>query len=330
MKNTDIALRLRMARLHKRWSMEHLSQLTGGYITKQSISKYETGLMQPKEQTLFILARSLDISVDYLKGKGVSIDLPMLRRTCNEVLSTEQTRAIEAQLAFWAEQYLRTERELYMVPHFVNPLKHMDVSDSKSIARAAYALRQAWNCGDGPLPSVLRLMERKGIKILTTKLPKNVLGLCTWADGTHPLVVLDTHKDKHTTERLRFTAAHELGHLLLQMPQTADEKERESLCNTFAAFFMLPPDTLKEELGCTPRTKLYLDELIDLHEVYGLSVAALVHEAWDLQFITREHYDWWFDNLIKANRLEKGWGKCHYQETVGRERRLRAIANDNY
>lgn len=121
--------------------------------------------MQPKEKTLFILARSLDISVAYLKGKGVSIDLPMLRRTCNEVLST----------------------------------------------------------------------ERKGIKILTTKLPKNVLGLCTWADGTHPLVVLDTHKDKHTTERWRMMCCTASANPILKfLPSKKNLRKRFFLIGSLA------------------------------------------------------------------------------------------------
>ena len=40
--------------------------------------------------------------------------------------------------------------------------------------------------------------------------------------------------------------------------------------------------------------------------------------------ISREHYDWWFDEKIKKNRLEVGWGKYEFPETIGRERRMEA------
>lgn len=36
----------------------------------------------------------------------------------------------------------------------------------------------------------------------------------------------------------------------------------------------------------------------DLKEFYGISIAAQMHEAWDLHIITREHYDWWYNERI--------------------------------
>ena len=64
--------------------------------------------------------------------------------------------------------------------------------------------------------------------------------------------------------------------------------------------------------------------MIDLKEVYGVSIAAQVHEAWDIRMISREHYDWWFDENINKNRLEEGWGEYAFPETVGREKRMDA------
>lgn len=187
--------------------------------------------------------------------------------------------------------------------------------------KAADILREQWRCGDGPINSVLRLLERKGIKILLTELPDNVLGLSTWADNKHPLIVIDNRLRKTTTEQIRFTACHELAHLLLTFPDDS-RLTVEKRCNIFASFFLFPKTTFIEEMGAATRSSLTLDELTDLKTAYGISVAAQVHEAWDIGMISRKHYDWWYDGPIRENIRETGWGAYLIPETIGREHRI--------
>lgn len=42
-----------------------------------------------------------------------------------------------------------------------------------------------------------------------------IWGLSTFTDESHPLIVVDMRPQKTTIERLRFTACHELAHILL-------------------------------------------------------------------------------------------------------------------
>ena len=129
------------------------------------------------------------------------------------------------------------------------------------------------------------------------------------------------HPLKTTVERLRFTACHELAHLLLRFSEGCNV---EKMCNKFANFFLFPKQTFIEEMGALHRDSLVLEEMIDLKEAYGISIAAQVHAAWDIRMISREHYDWWFDERINKNWREKGWGKYTFPETLGREKRLEA------
>ena len=318
-----LAIRLHEARLMMGYSMEQLAAATSHAVTKQSVSRYEKGEMTPRSATLSLLASALHISEEYFYGTNIHIYTPMLRNAFKEMPSAEEIQRVEAQLAFWAEQYIEAEKAADMQIPFTPPVPSVVVSDAENACLAADALRQAWRCGDGPIPSVLRLMERKGIKILDRPLPGGVLGLSTWADGRYPLVVIDMANEKHTVERLRFTACHELGHLVLNIPQEIDMAEREKLCNKFAGYFLLPKSTLLEEIGNAARDKVTLDELIDIHDQYGVSVSALVHELWDFRIIPEEHYHWWYEEVISKNPKEVGWGRYLFPETLGREKRVR-------
>ena len=317
-------IRLRLARSIMGLSLGKLSEKMNYAITKQSLSRYEAGIMRPKTDVLATLASALEISTAYFEGKNIVLDVPMLRSSSNATLSEEELAEIEALLSFKAEQYLRTEHQIGMQTHFVNPLEGIRVSNLEEVIKAADLLREKWHCGDGPIPSVLRLMERKGIKVLDASLPNQVIGLSTWADKIHPLVLIDMRSEKTNCERLRFTACHELGHLLLTF---SDGVNVEQLCNKFASFFLFPRHTFIEEIGRESRESLALEELIDLRELYGVSIAAQVHEAWDLRLISRQHYDWWYEELIKKNIKEERWGSYRFPETLGREKRMRAIVS---
>ena len=321
MTSNQFSIRLHEARQMMGLSMEKLAELTGGIITKQSISRYEKGLMLPKRVAKLAMAKALNISDSYFDGTNLKIDMPMLRTTSNGKLSEGELQALEAKLSFWAEQYLAKEKEAGFPTQFQNPIKDTKVSTLEDAIHAADLLREKWHCGDGPIASILRLLERKGIKILSTELPDDVWGMSTWADTSYPLMVLDMRQKKTTVERLRFTAAHELAHLLLAFPVNA-ELDIEKRCNKFAGFFLFTRQALIEEMGGEKRDVLTLEEMIDLREVYGISIAAQVHAAWDIRMISREHYDWWFDEKIKKNRLEVGWGEYIFPETIGREKRM--------
>lgn len=326
MDKSFIPIRLREARNMCGYSLNQFVKTADVCVTRQSIYNYERGVMQPKPEMVKMFADTLGVSEHYFYGNSTKIDIPMLRTTGDDLLSEEELQHFEVMLSYWAERYLLMEKKVGLKSDFSNPLADITVSTLDDVILAADRLREVWRCGSGPLPAVLRLMERKGIKILSTELPDGILGLSTFADESHPLIVVDMRPQKTTIERLRFTACHELAHILLHF---SDECNVEKMCNKFANFFLFPKQTFIEEMGAEHRNQLTLEEMIDLKELYGISIAAQVHAAWDLRMISREHYDWWYDEMIKKNQLEEGWGIYSFPETIGREKRVEARMKTN-
>ena len=110
-------------------SMDKLAGQTDGAVTKQSVSRYEKGVMRPKRDAEAALAKALNISVDYFHGTNLHIDLPMLRTTSGEKLTAEEFAAPEAKLSFWAEQYLDKEKKAGIHTCFKNPIPKTPVSE---------------------------------------------------------------------------------------------------------------------------------------------------------------------------------------------------------
>jgi len=77
------------------------------------------------------------------------------------LLSEEDLQQLEAMLSYWAERYLLMEKKVGLKSDFSNPLAGITVSTLDDIILAADRLREAWRCGSGPLPAVLRLMIPK-------------------------------------------------------------------------------------------------------------------------------------------------------------------------
>ena len=324
MTSNQFSIRLHEARQMMGLSMEKLAELTGGIITKQSISRYEKGLMLPKRVAKLAMAKALNISDSYFDGTNLEIDMPMLRTTSNGKLSEDELQALEAKLSFWAELYLTKEKEAGFPTQFQNPIKDTKVSTLEDAIQATILLREKWHCGDGPIASILRLLERKGIMILAATLPDYVFGMSTWADKKHPLMILDFNPEKSSVEKLRFTAVHELAHLLLLFPQESDYSV-EKRCDLFASFFLLPKQTFIEELGAEKREKITLQEMIDIKELYGASLAASIITARDYGIITTEYKRAWYAEHIEPNPREICSGHYAFPETLGREKRVNSI-----
>ena len=252
--------------------------------------------------------------------------MPMLRTTSNGKLSEDELQAMEAKLSFWAEQYLAKEKEAGFPTRFKNPVKGTKVSTLDDAIHAADLLREKWHCGDGPIASILRLLERKGIMILAANLPEYVFGMSTWADKKHPLMILDFNPEKSSVEKLRFTAVHELAHLLLLFPEDSPLR-LEKRCDLFASFFILPKLALIEELGSKKREKITLEEMIDIKELYGASLAASIIATRDYGIITTEYKRAWYAEHIESNPREIGNGHYAFPETLGREKRINSIVD---
>ena len=122
--------------------MDALSKLTDYAVTKQSISKYEKGIMRPKHDAMAALAKALNISEDYLQGNGVRLNTPMLRSALEGKITDDEANALEARLSFWTEQYLEAERKSGLGVAFHNPLDGMAVRTADDAMAVANMLRE--------------------------------------------------------------------------------------------------------------------------------------------------------------------------------------------
>ena len=153
-----------------------------------------------------------------------------------KTLQGRKEEMIIAQLQGWLERYLAVES---LVPDAVVPFKRpqgfpWQVTRLKDTEEAADALRKAWHLGDGPLENLTELLEEQGIKVGMVD-GNDHFDACLFEqeDGTPVMAV----KKGMPGDRQRFSLAHELGHLMLDVGEGIDE---EKAANRFAGAFLLP------------------------------------------------------------------------------------------
>src|SRR5699024_5993925 len=115
------------------------------------------------------------------------------------------------------------------------------------VEAAAERLRDAWDLGRSPIPSLIDVLEDRGVIVVVTRVETHDKfdGLmCNVQDK--PVVVVSAHRPG---DRQRLTLAHELGHLLLH-DRLAEELDEEKACNAFAGAFLLPKSALVQAVGC--------------------------------------------------------------------------------
>jgi Zn-dependent peptidase ImmA (M78 family) len=79
-------------------------------------------------------------------------------------------------------------------------------------------------------------------------------------------------------ERKRFTALHELGHIVLEFAEEVSDKQVEELCHHFAGAVLLVDEVLLEAIGRN-RTSISLIEFRRIKERYGISIQAIIFRA---------------------------------------------------
>lgn len=310
---TVIARRMGLARASSALSLRDLGTRVG--LSHNAISKFEKGLATPSGANLVAIAAALDRPLDFfVRPFGPEIGEISFRKKSS--LGAREEKAIRARIRDRIERYVQLEELLDAHVTFQAPLRP-DVEDGEDAEAWAAALREAWRLGSGPLPNILEILEERGVRVLQTDAPERFNG-CSGFAGAVPFAVLADWLDRDLP-RKRFTALHELGHLLMKPAKEVDAKLEEKLCHRFASAFLVPEEAVYETFG-RQRSQVNLDEVILLKKEYGISLAASFRRLADLKVISAESFRVWMIRFSKQGFRRPGAEPGVY---VGEERAFR-------
>lgn len=304
--------RLKLARKMAGLSLQELGDRMENLVSKQALSKYELGQMMPTTDVLMHLSKYLEVKPDYfLKSNETELGSISFRKRVG--LTKKNEEAIIEKARDYVERFLELENLLGIGNSFHNPLAHLEINNFLDVEKAAYELRKIWELGASPISNVVENLELKGIKIILVQESDDFDGCAVYTKLGVPIVVVNTKN--RTIERARFTIIHELAHLFLIFGNqiTLNERMIENLCHYFSSCFLIPSKILIKMIGGTKRSYITINELISIKELYGISIAAIIHRLQRLEVITPLYYKRW--NVFMNKQYGKENEPGHFRGT---------------
>lgn len=265
---------LRALRLARGFTGEQLAEMVG--VAQPTINRYEMDERIPDEETLEKLAEALGVTEAFLQHAGslrgaMAVDAHMRRRASARAKEWRQLEArlneLRMRISFLFEQVSLHADQI--VPTF-DPI---DVSSPD----AARLTRMQWRMPVGPVRNLTGWIESAGCVVFVEGFATaRVDGLSQWV-GDHPVILLNKGAPP---DRLRWTLAHELGHLCLHSEYISTTPEDDA--NAFAAEFLMPEEVIRPQLR-----NLTTGRLADLKRQWGVSMQALIERAHQLRVITQ-------------------------------------------
>ncbi|RWQ44759.1 XRE family transcriptional regulator [Mesorhizobium sp.] len=269
---------LRLARQLRGFTQKKASDDLG--IAQAVLSRMENGLVEPDPQFIERAASVFDLPAEFFSiqdtvyGPPVSVHT-MLRGKKSEV-SARDVDMITAELNIRLFHLRRFMENVDLNP--ANELPVLDVEVYGSIPKIASVVRSHWKVVNGPMKNLTLLMEKAGIIVGESSFHgAPVSGVTFAAPGRPPLILVNRD---HPADRLRFTLAHELGHLVMHRFPTA---RMEDEANQFASAFLLPPQEMVEAFR---GRKVTLELLASLKKEWRVSMQSLLMSAQSLNAIS--------------------------------------------
>lgn len=270
--------RLELARKRRRLTATILA--ARAQIAPVTLSRIVNGKQTPDEETTGRLVATLGYPREFFFGGEIDpIDVSAASfRSLKAMTAPERDAAIAAgSLAYLLNDWVKAEFNLPAT-------EILDLENETDPAAAARALRQYWAIGEKPIGNMIKLLETKGIRVFSlAENTRNVDAFSCWRND-EPYIFLNTFK---SSERSRFDAAHELGHLILHRhggPKQGRNAEVEA--NAFASAFLMP----HADVQATVPYVAALSDIIRAKARWGVSVMALTYTLHKMNTISDWQY----------------------------------------
>ncbi len=307
-----IGARLKIARAASGLSLRDLAARIDDLVTAQAIGKYERDEDMPSSRVLVALARALGVSEDYLLSTE-EMELEGVEFRKKEMTSKREEALVQGKALHLLERYLVVEDALQLPSvEWDRPREApYTICGAADAEIAARAIRTSWGLGIDPIKNLSELLEERGIKLLSVDL-LDIDGLtaCVKRKNGKSIPVIVT-KSNTWSERKRFTLAHEIGHMVMEVREedpSKREKLSEKAANRFAGAFLMPQEALWAEIGKL-RTNISIGEFSHLKKIFGASFQAITYRCLDLGIISGPVFRRLFQMFDK-----EGWRNPPFEE----------------
>ena len=253
-------------------------------IGQGTLSKYETGFLEPPQESISDLAHVLEFPVSFFFQAGRPHGLLPFHYRKRKKLSVKALGRIVAEINIRRMHVQKMQLSFEMkssvfIPEIDRDEYHGGKRGRLDIEDVARAVREMWMVSSGPIPNVVELIENNGGIVISCDFGTDLIDAVSQRiDGMPVLFFINMHAP---SDRVRHTLAHELGHMILHTTGLADDEVLEDEADAFAGAFLLPADEVRPQLR-----RFDLRHLANMKGYWKVSMAALAVRADRLNLIT--------------------------------------------
>ncbi|HEU5047531.1 MAG TPA: ImmA/IrrE family metallo-endopeptidase [Rickettsiales bacterium] len=293
---------LLLARQYRDKSQAEVAESAG--LNQGHYSRIENGLLPdgPSYENVSRIAEVLAFPVpffyqsDNMAGLPLSVH-PMHRK--KESVREGALKRIHAELNL---RLIHIRKMLAAVEtKAVLPLPWIDVDEGGGPKEIARKIRNAWLLPPGPISNLTECVEQAGIYVVWCNFDAAIDGVTMRLRDLPPCIFLNR---AITADRMRFSLAHELGHIIMHRVPT-DNIEDEA--NIFAAELLVPEKELRNDLI---GGRITLERLARLKARWKVSMQSLLYQAGEKGYLSKNQSQYLWKQISSL-----GWRTREPEET---------------
>lgn len=273
---TTTVLGSNLARLRGQSGLSQAQVAEKAGISRQAYRSLEAGDAEPRVATLSALASALGSPVEDL--------LRPVRQLRSVRFRADKKMATRGQLlsdvARWLDDYCALEKQLGEKTR----VKRLECKEAGTPEDCAEWARKRFGLREGELiRDICGLLEDNGIKVYLPQVAsEGFFGLSVGRGEGGPAVVVNTW-ERISVERWIFSAAHELGHLLLHLDaydvdQAEEDAQQEKEADRFASEFLMPSKIFWAEWE-EARGRPLVERVFKLKQIFRVSYKTVLYRV---------------------------------------------------
>jgi Zn-dependent peptidase ImmA (M78 family)/DNA-binding XRE family transcriptional regulator len=256
-------------------------------ISISAYSKMESGDTIPRVDTLYKIAKAMGVEIQELLSPVR--ELTAVRFRAHKKLKKRDD--LLAKTSRWLDDFnyllgLEDQSAEYTLSGIPHKLKNVE-RKILPIVSAKEVREQMGLDQEEPIHDITGLLAAHGIKILTYPLASDAFfGMSVSEKSGGPAIVVNVW-NRISVERWIFSAAHELGHLLLHLHAynvevIEEDEQEEKEADIFAAHFLMPEKGFEKEWRETSGLSLW-DRILKVKRIYHVSYKTVLYRLVELR-----------------------------------------------
>lgn len=285
---------LTLAREARGYSQADLAERSG--VSRSYISRFEQDSLSMSDELVRKLMSVLKFQDSLFYADADILPRALYRR--RDTVPAKTLMQIDANINLYQMNIARLlsamKKEAPVIPS-------IPVTEAGSAEAAADRLRKQWKLNKGAIDNLTQVLEGNGVITVGMEFgTERVDSRSFLIEDKFPVIF---YNKKLLGDRLRFTLAYELGHLIMHTRTSLGSfTDLSKEANLFAAEFLMPKDDIIKDLG----ENIDLDLLARLKGKWKASMHAILYRAVDLQVITENQKRYLINqfNALKIRRRE--------------------------